>query len=40
MSGLEGMDDLEVVGDEEEVDISSLKRSTEDARSSSLSILS
>ncbi len=31
MSGLEGMDDLEVVGDEEEVDISSLERSTEDA---------
>ena len=31
MSGLEGMDDLEVIGDEDEVDISSLERSTEDA---------
>lgn len=31
MSDLEGLDDLEVVGDEEDLDISSLERSTEDA---------
>ncbi len=31
MSDIEGFDDLEVIGDEEEVDISSLERATEDA---------
>lgn len=31
MGDLEGLEDLEVVGDEEEVDISSLERATEDA---------
>ncbi|MBT0653004.1 type IV-A pilus assembly ATPase PilB [Geomobilimonas luticola] len=31
MSDLEGLEDLEVVGDEEEIDVSSLERATEDA---------
>jgi type IV pilus assembly protein PilB len=31
MNDLEGMEDVEVVGDEEEVDVSSLERATEDA---------